>query len=193
MDVPRNMSLMDFARDPAWQFMGVVLAMIAVAVSVWIFWRQQQVKRINFAVERSANLLAIADEVRHRIEVRYDGRVVSDLRVTEFRVSNSGSIPIAPGDYVEALKIHFGSRAVLLSAEQISATPSELSIKLSWHGSDPLIEDKTRVSLAPVLLNVGDSFGIRCLVSQSDECKPEARIMGVSTIHRRPDKDAPSS
>jgi hypothetical protein len=190
MEFLKSPAIVEFIRDPAWQFIGVLFALLAVVVSLWVFWRQQQVKRIHFAVERSANLLAIAEEVRHRIEVRYDDRTVSDLRVTEFSISNSGTIPIVPTDYVESMHFFFGQRAVVLSAEQISAVPHELAIQLSWHGNNSSIEDKTRVRLEPVLLNAGDSIGIRCLVTQSDECRPEARIMGVPTIHRRPDRDS---
>ena len=55
--------MLDLLRDPVWQFVGVILTLLGVAVAFWIYWLQRQTKELAFGLASSRRLLSIADEL----------------------------------------------------------------------------------------------------------------------------------
>lgn len=62
--------MLDFFRDPAWQFVGVVLALLSLGGAFWIYWLQRQAKELAFGLISSHRLVAVADEVSSRVTVQ---------------------------------------------------------------------------------------------------------------------------
>lgn len=173
--------MLELFRDPAWQFAGVILALLSVAAAFWIYGHQQQTKELAFGVVSSRRVIAIADEVSSRVTIQVDGKAVKNLHLLIYGLKNSGHRAITPKDFERPLCLSFEVGQVV-SAQISSQLPPNLYAKL--------IVSDTSVQLEPLLLNPGDHVLMQVLISAS---KPIAsvdyRIMDVSSfvpINARP-------
>ncbi len=148
--------MLELFRDPAWQFAGIILAAIAVAVSFWIYWLQRKTKELAFGVISTRRLLTVADEVSSQIKVEFDGREIKDLHLTIYGLKNSGGLAVPASDFARALSLQFASGQVI-SAQISSQVPHNLGAKL--------VVTDTIVQIEPLLLNPGDQFLIQVLSS----------------------------
>lgn len=149
--------MIDLLRDPAWQFVGALLAFLALGVALGIYWLQRQTKELAFGLVSSARLLSIADELSSKVTVQLDGRQVGNLHLLTFAFKNSGHRAIVPEDYQSPIAICFPSGEVV-SAEVSSMHPRNLDTRL--------VVGPSRVEMAPLLLNAGDQVVVTVLLSE---------------------------
>jgi hypothetical protein len=167
-----NKKMTDIFRDPIWQFVGVLLALFAIAMTFWIYWLQRQTKELAFGLVSSRRLLAIADEMSPRVTVQLDGKLVSNLHLLVYAIKNSGHKAIATSDFVRAPFIAF-SDGQIVSVEVASQCPENMRAELTLFS--------TKVELSPLLLNPGDQLLIQVLLSSSKPSATfDARIVDVS-------------
>lgn len=161
-------------RDPVWQFVGVILALLSLAAAFLIYWLQRQTKELAFGLVSSMRPLAIADELSARVTVQLDGKPVGNLHLLVYGLKNSGHRAIAPTDWERPLSISFDS-GLVVSAEITSQSPSNIGAQLTVLDS--------RIELAPLLLNPGDQLLLQVLLSSA---KPnsslDARVLDVSSF-----------
>jgi hypothetical protein len=171
-----------FARDPAWQFVGVLLALAAIVLSVWIYLRQKQQRRIAYQRLAGVNVVTVKEHMAGRVTVLFDGTPVKSMHVVTMHIWNSGSLPIVASDFIEPLSLSIEAGARLLSADIVGANPPELhpTVRIDEHAA--VVE--------PLLLNPGDSFVVKLLIQDGNErVLPTGRIIGVRTIDRVMDPD----
>lgn len=170
--MPQNM--MEILRDPAWQFIGAMLALFGIGGMFWIYWLQRQSRELTFGIVSSRRPLAIADELSSRVTVQLDGKLVQNLHLLVFGLKNSGQRAIAPSDFQSQLAISFPEGQVV-SAEIASQLPSNLGGLLSI--------SESQIQLAPLLLNPNDQILIQVLLSATNPAwSVDTRILDISSL-----------
>lgn len=177
--MPIANSLLDFLRDPTWQFVGAAFAVIAIIVTL----RQRQRKALTYQVKSTATLLTASEEIASRVKVFFDSAEVNDIRLWLIEVKNSGNAPISMADFEKPLQLTFGDSARVLSVAVIDKRPDDLPAEVETRDSS--------VVLIPLLLNAGDRLLVKALVTNAGEIDVTARVNGVSRIQRISDPDAP--
>lgn len=164
--------MVEVFRDPIWQFIGVVLALATIALTVVVYRLQRKKKELAFGVLTRSQLLAVSEETQGRIRVTFDGNPVSNISLILAAVRNTGNVPIRPEDFEQPLRIDFGEAASVLSSVITNQPPGRgAQIEQSPH----------HVVLPPVLLNPGDTVIAKVLVSSPAELiQPELGIVGIS-------------
>jgi hypothetical protein len=167
--------MMGLFRDPVWQFIGAVLAAIAIGIAILIYFRQRRRKRLGYQILANTPVLTVDEQIRGKIKVSYEDIPVRNLQLLLLKFSNTGNVPIATADFERPLSISFGSEAKILSSEVIASRPSDLSPSISATGDG--------IALAPLLLNPNDYFTIKALVSERQGgVSITARIIGVERV-----------
>ena len=163
-----KMDMLETLRDPIWQSL---IALIAIAVSIYFFVLQRKKKSLSYTVLTETALLTINEAIKSKLQIIYEGRPVQEVHLVVLRVVNDGNISIDVKDFYEPLRFKFGDDANILSAETIDATKT-LRPQLS------IIENSVKVE--PILLNDKDTFKIKILVAQyTKRVEADARIFGV--------------
>lgn len=164
--------------EPGWQFavniglsaFGIVAG---VGVALLIYRLQRQTKEVAFGEVSSSRLLSIADEVAKRVTIQLDGVPVQNLHLVIFGCKNSGRVAIEPGDFVRPLQVVFHKSAVVASVEIGRQNPKNLGATVSLSSN--------RVTLDPLLLNVGEYCEIKVLLAGPIvKSELDGRVTGAS-------------
>lgn len=153
---------------------SAVLAVVAVGVTIYLWWRSRQRKAIAYRLVAS-RVVSVRPEAQGRISILYDGEKVEDVHLVDLLIRNSGNVPVAATDFERPFAIVLGDRAHVLGFEVARTSPTDLS---------PVVTaDSGCLTVAPLLLNPGDSFELSALVSDSS-ARPrlEARVSGVAKL-----------
>ena len=169
------MAVIELLRDPVWQFVGAVLAAIAIGIPILVYYRQRRRKRLGYQILANTPVLTVHEQIRGKLKVSYEDIPVQNLQLLLLKFINTGNVPIATADFECPLSITFGSDAKILSSEVIASSPSDLS---------PSISATTQgITLASLLLNPNDYFTIKALVSERQgSISVTARIIGVERV-----------
>lgn len=175
--------MLELLRDSVWQFIGAFMALVAILVSLFIFFKQSQRKRVSYDVLADIPLLTIKEENALGLQISFRDEAVSKPCLFFLRIHNTGSAPITYDDYEQSIQLTFGENCRVLAAELVDSYPKKLPIEIS--------HTDTIVSFSRSLLNVGDSYTCRILGSNlPDKYEISGRIAGVSCIERLVDKPA---
>lgn len=162
-------------RDPLWQFVGVALALAAIAISYGQYRVGLAKRELAFGLLARRRLIAVADELTSRVTVQLDGQSVSNVYLLEFGLKNSGNQPIEATSFERPVTIQFDEGTVVLSTQVVRRYPSD-------HPSIAITTDRN-VFISPALLNAGDFLVFQILLSHP---KPNftvtARIVGISAL-----------
>ena len=168
-------SLAELIRDPLWQFVGVVLALAAIATSYLQYRASAARKELAFGVLASRRLIAIADNMAPRVSILLDGQPVSNVYLVEFGLKNSGNQPILRDDFDEPVRLTSATATTTLSVQVIRTHPLTLAAEITQYNDT--------VQLAPLLLNPGDFIVVQALTSGSrPHYSITARIAGVPSF-----------
>ena len=168
--------MVDLLRDPLWQFAGVILAIVAIGISVAVYFAQRQRKDLSYDVLWSTRLLNVSEKSLGPIQVLYDGAPVTDPQLIVMRVANTGNVPITAEDFERPVSFQFGDGCAVLSATVGSTEPEHLGLSV--------VARDACVILEPVLLNQADSATLTVLVSGKARFPTaDGRIRGVHSIH----------
>jgi hypothetical protein len=165
---------MNYLRDPLWQFIGAVVAVAALALSILVALAQRRRKRLGYHIETATAVLSMREELAGRIKVLLDDELVDDLRLYILRFTNVGNVPIRSGDYERPITITFGKSSQVVSAEVTEQHPQSLAATITC--------EPVAITIKPLLLNEADSLAVKCLVTRSAGVTVDARIVGVSRI-----------
>jgi phosphate transport system substrate-binding protein len=93
-----------------------LLAIAAIAVTIAIYFLNRKRKALWFDVVRNDKLFLLDEELRTRVQVTVDGRLVSDVSLVIIDIVNTGSEPIRKDDFDKPLSFDFGNDAEVISA-----------------------------------------------------------------------------
>lgn len=169
--------MLELLRDPAWQFVGVLLGLAAIAVSIWVYFAQKPKK--GLLVENIVRIPLVRVGPSHipGLNVTFQGRPVENASIALVKVTNIGNAPLPASDFEEPLALWFGAKSQVLHAEISSTSPFGIPILASASDREVLFSRN--------LLNPGDSYQCRVLVQNSSGAfKVKGRIAGVNEIQR---------
>jgi len=167
--------MLGILRDPVWQFVGALLAVAAMGLSVWIYFAQRTSKRL--LVERIVRipLVTMGPNAVPGLTVSLNGRPINQATVLVVRIENIGNAAIPATDYESPIALIFDGTSEVLDASLSDASPDSLPVTFDRSGSV--------LRLAPLLLNPGDVFTFRALLAASDvRYSVSARIAGVKRV-----------
>lgn len=169
--------MLDFLRDPIWQFVGALTALLAILVSIRLFNLQRSKKSLAWDVLAAMPVMTISEKLKGRIRITFDGTHVDNVYIVLLRIRNDGNAPILISDFVEPLGLTFPKNTRILGLEVAHTIPRELKPELSIESDE--------VVFSPLLLNPKDTITLRILVSYPT-AKPglvaHARIIGVGAL-----------
>lgn len=165
---------MEILRDPLWQFVGIILTLIAIFVSILVYLKQRNRKELSYEIISRTSLLSREEEIGGALQVQYNGQPVKKVQLVEINFENTGNTPILVNEYERPISLDFGETSKVLTAEISKKFPENLSASLS-------IKDKN-VIIDPLLLNSKESLTLKMLISNGSKVSIDCRIVGISSI-----------
>jgi hypothetical protein len=152
-----------------------ILAMVALAVPFTIYFLNRKRKALCFDVVRNDKLFQLDEELKSRVQVTVDGRLVDNVSLVIIDIMNTGNEPIKKDDFDKPLSFFFGDNAEVISARVLGAKPDDICAQLSVMPAS--------VSLDPLLLNKSDSMSIEIILTKSTKMiSHTARIVGIPDV-----------
>lgn len=174
--------MFEFLSDPSYQFLiGVIIALLAIIVSVVIYYKQKSSKKLSFKIVSNTSILTYEERVKNELQLSYKAKKVEDVRLILLRIFNSGNVPITSEDYEKPISVEFNGSTQVLTAEVIRKRPINLQATIA-------IENRV-VTLYPSLLNPSDEIGLKILVSKfCNKINVSSRINGIKEINEVKEK-----
>lgn len=183
MENNQSKNLWQVIRDPGWEFVGVVLAIIFGLIAIYQFILGREVVALQIVVLSNTSLIEIEPSIVDEISIEYQDQPVDNLSLIQIKLENTGNQEIRVEDYDRPITFTFPSEATIIEASVTDSSPDNIGISFSL--SD------TSIELLPVLLNPGDSAVLRFLVlnipAQTNDLpfSIDARIARISNIDVR--------
>lgn len=167
--------MINLLRDPLWQFVGVLLALLALAATFIVYLLQRQRKSLSYEVLTKNQLLTVREELEGKLQVLYEGQPAKDICLLLIKLFNSGNVPVATVDYERPISFIIGDSSKVISAVVTDLDPENLPVNIT--------SESNRVFVNPVLLNPKDSITLKILVHDiSGGISADSRIVGVKSI-----------
>lgn len=167
--------MLDLLRDSLWQSIGVLVAVIAIIVSIIIYRRQNHRKALTYLVKSAYPLLTGTEELQGRLQVQVDGVTVNNIDLMFIVFTNSGNIPIERGDFDNPVTVSFEPPSPIISVVVESEEPEGIGASLSVQ--------RDSVTLNPLLLNSGDKVTLKFILSSDTrKFRVSGRVVGVKGI-----------
>jgi len=164
-----------------WEFIGVVIALVGIVCTIILgmilYLLQRRRKELGYRVVSHTRLVSVEAEVEDEVAIVYRGEPVRDVHLVVVEVVNWGNQPIVPDAYERALCVELGTGARVISVDEVGSKPEGIQVSTSVH------ESRDKVTINPLLLNAGDSFTLKVLVSgYSGAVTVAGRVVGVKEI-----------
>jgi hypothetical protein len=159
-----------------WKFhLSMVVAILSVAVPVWLWKADQSSKELSVHVAAQTSLRPSPSVPIPDLKVVVGGQALNEPFVTVLKFHNSGTKPIAAADFESAMLIE-GQPQVGVSAAHITDRhPPNLAVSIS-------VANDT-CSISPLLLNPGDHFSVALVTANAQPTlRVNARIAGVKSV-----------
>lgn len=167
---------MKFLKDPVWQFVSVVIGIIAIFVSFYISNDERPSKKLRVEILSNNPLISVDTNIANEIEVTYKDIPVESLSLILLRFENTGNEPIGESDYSEPIRITLSENAEIGEATIQETKPVGINLSST-------IISNNQIELAKTLLNPGDQVVVKILAINNDETlKINARIAGIQNI-----------
>lgn len=166
----------------------IVLLVLGISIPLGIGWIWSKRKSLSYTIKTNTPVFAVRGDMKDQIQITFQDQKVTDLYLVELIVKNDGNLPIKPDDFERPMIFDFGENAFPLrdTAGVTEQNPSNLSASIEWTHMRHEGGLKPFLSVSPLLLNKGDWFTIKLLLSDGrPEIKVDARIAGVDRILER--------
>lgn len=161
----------ELLRDPMWQFIGVIVAIFAVAIAILLSIRSQLSKSLSYQIVSCTPVMSIKKELKEKLQILYDGKPIKQAHVCVVKFVNSGNVSIVPMDYVEKLNVNFGEKAQVLTTEIINQNPQNLDVSVAV--------ERNKIVFSASMLNRTDSFSVKTVVADYEHATLGGRIIGI--------------
>jgi hypothetical protein len=167
---------MKILRDPTWQFVAVVISVIALIVTVVIYLIDRPVKRLQVQILSNSPLISVNTDISPQIQILYKQKPVQTLSLVLLRFENIGTEPIKESDYSEPIRILLSPTAEVGEVTVQETRPEGIDL-------NPMVSVSNQVVIAKTLLNPGDQAVLKILAINNDgTLKVVARIAGISDL-----------
>jgi hypothetical protein len=151
-----------------------LVPLIAGFVAYYWNYRKER-RRISYEIFTYTEL--IDDKLKENgIKILYENDELSNLKLFIFRVVNDGFKPIRKDEFDTPISLLFEGKAQILSVELLKNVPDNLPVEYE--------KEYGSIDIKPLLLNRGDSFTFKLLVTNSSGGKPmpKVRISGIKNF-----------
>ena len=173
-------TILNYFRDPIWQFIGVIIAVIVFLISLYIPYLPRDVKALQVVILANTSLVEVEESIARNIKIFYDNLPIDDLTLIQVSLENSGNQSIREEDYSQPIQLVFPPEAEVIEAAIVDASPENVGLSLQVN--------KNTVTASNTLLNPDDRVIIRLLVTDlplNNNVQPfrvKARIADVKDI-----------
>lgn len=165
----------EIIRDPMWQFLGVIAAIIIGFVSIFLYLRDRNCKALSYKIVSNTSLVDVKEEIKEKLKIFYDEKPVLQLYLSLIRIVNSGNVPILVSDFTCPVTLTFAEKVQIVSTGIVEKHPKLLDATVSFSDN--------KAVLSPALLNGGDSLTIKILSSgAASMVTVDGRILGIGEI-----------
>jgi hypothetical protein len=102
---------MGILKNPVWQFVGVMVAVVAIAVTVVLYYNGRPVKKLQVDILSNSPLISMSTDTPKEIQILYKAKPVQTLSLILLRLANTGTEPIKESDYSEPVRVSLSSSA----------------------------------------------------------------------------------
>ena len=173
---------MDFIRDPLWQFIGALLAVLAIIISIILFLIQRRKKILAYEIISRTPVLSAFEEISGKLQILFEGESVRKVHLLVIKLSNIGNVPVTSADYEREIEFRFTDCDKILSAEISKTNPPNLTVEIQTNEKE--------IILQPLLLNPGDSLTIKTLISNFNHIAVQGRVTGVKSISEKQESNS---
>jgi hypothetical protein len=166
-------TLLEFLRDPIWQFAGALIAILALGLSFFTYFAQRKFSEVAIGALIDTSLTSISKEIDKDIQIIFNGNHVFGVRSTLFGIKNCGTTAILESDFQDSIRLKSTTDVKVLSAKAFSVHPNNLRSRISATDSE--------VTIAPMLLNPESHLVIQILYSgEKANFKPDVQIANIT-------------
>jgi len=171
---------------PIWQFVGIVVGIVAIWATYDVFHKTQQFKDLQIVTLADTSLVEIKNDVYSDIKISYKDRGINNLSLLQLKVESIGTEPILIVDYIQPISISFPRKAEIIESIIIDSEPRNINAQV--------IVENNSVSIKPLLLNPGDRFVIKLIVANIPPlCPPDTYTWdNIESIPRTPYAEFPT-
>lgn len=167
---------MKVLKDPVWQFISVIVAVVALIATVIIYIIDRPVKRLQLRILSNSPLISVNTDISSQIQILYKDKPVQTLSLILLRFENVGNEPIRETDYSEPIRILLSSKSEVGEVTIQETKPAGIEL-------NPRIIATNQVEITKALLNPGDQVVVKILALNNDgTLDVEARIAGISNL-----------
>jgi hypothetical protein len=164
----------DFSTIDWKVIIGMVAVLIAAFGLVYFQWWRNR-KRLSYEIVSNVLLISTEKGIEDKVEIRYEGQVVRNVRLIVIKLINDGYLSIKRDDFEKPIKFIFPG-AKILTSEKVKFHPENLGTQMAYR--DDWIE------MDPTLLNRKDYVQFKVLLSGYEKMIIDARIVGVAAIRK---------
>lgn len=177
------MDIISIIRDPAWQAVGVLVAILLFGIPA-LNSRFRKERSLRYQITKDEPI-KITKNAPSNIEIKVSGNIVNNLIVSTITLLNDGVQPIKAADFDKDIKINIKNEVTIIGEVRIVSNPESLASHISFSIVD------NDIFIKPFLLNQKDE--IKVFITTSDKV-PEiyilTRIAGVKEIKFIENKDS---
>jgi TRAP-type C4-dicarboxylate transport system permease small subunit len=161
-------------RTIDWRAVSVLIAALGIVLVFYFQWWRNR-KRLSYDILSSVLLISAEEEIRDKVEIRFEGQPVKNVHLVVIKLINDGYVPIKKDDFEKPIRLIF-SKAKILTAEKVKFNPDNLTTDIQY-GEDWL-------EIEPALFNRKDYVQFKVLLTESTQMRIDARVVGVSRIRQ---------
>lgn len=175
--------IVNFLRDPMWQFIGVIISFIALLLTIWLANKQSQRKEVLWDITKYTSLSSFNISDKVKVTITFENAGLEDVSLVHLKLWNSGNVEVLCEDYNVPIRFSFGKEARVLDAKVLKGVPSNIKDIAS------IIVKPDGITLKPLLLNSKDSIELEVLLNKFSgsvyDIKIDGRIAGVKQLGRQ--------
>ncbi len=174
------MKIVKYLRDSIWQFVSAIIAVIAILISLYLFYLQRDVRALQVVILANTSLVEVEESVASEIQIFYEDSPIANLSLIQVKLENTGNISIREEDYSQPIQLIFPPQTKIIEAVILEANPQNIGLTIQTN--------KNSATFSKNLFNPGDRVIIRLLVTDlsvnytSQPFKIDARIAEVTSI-----------
>ncbi|TAJ76718.1 MAG: hypothetical protein EPO42_11890 [Gallionellaceae bacterium] len=165
------MKIFDYLRDPVWQFIGAIISLLALVVTLWpnlkITAGEPTMSMCNYQQFSVFNTDPAPPDVRDKLRLIFRGKEipVTELSVTQFCLSNHTGRVVENSDFVQPLSFT-PSEGVDVIYVRSYREESTTAVATNWRHSE-----KNKWEMTPTVLNPEETLWIQLIYRVPESLK----------------------
>lgn len=156
-------------------YFTIILSVIAVIIPIITYFTQRKKKQMVYRVKSFVSLIKVKDIISSELKIKYKEKIVNSLQLIQIEFINIGNESITEKAFKKPIILTFGETSEVFTLEITSTVPKSLDVNAR-------IIENNRITIEPLLLNKGERFSIKILVSKVEKFEIESRFEGMPEI-----------